>query len=128
MRVLVVAGDVYLLRALLSAFRKRGHMSYGATRGDWGLHASRLHSCAPFDVVVLGSEFPSGSKRKQAESGVEFIAELRARDPLLPVAMLTAEGASVPFGVTRIEGEPPVIRRVVRAVLKMGPRQGGLPL
>jgi hypothetical protein len=126
MKVLVVAGDVYLLRALLSAFRKRGHMSYGATRGDWALHASKLHSMVPFDAVVVGPEFQKGTRGM--ETGAEFIATIRKRDPLCPMAMMVPEGTPVPFGVTRIEGDPPCLRRVVRAVLKMGLRQGALPL
>lgn len=126
MKLLVVAGDVYLLRALLSAFRNRGHLSYGATRGDWALHASKLHSMVPFDAAVIGPEFQKGTR--STETGAEFIATIRKRDPLCPLAMMVPEGTPVPFGVTRIEGEPPIVRRVVRAVLTMGPRQGALPL
>lgn len=128
MRVLVVAGDVYLLRALLSAFRRKRILAWGSTRGDWSLHASKIHSAAPFDAVVVGSEFPSGSKRKPMETNAEFVARLKERDPLCPCVCLVPEGTAVPFGTTRIVGDPPVIRRVVRAVERMGPRQGSLAL
>lgn len=128
MRVLVICGDVPLLRALLSSFRKRGAMAWGATRADWALHAGKAHSAAPFDVVIVG---PSGSKRRPSETGAEFIAMLRARDPLMPVCMLAPEGEKVPFGVTKIDIDqnPSVLlRRILRIVQRMTPRQGALAL
>lgn len=127
MKVLIVAGDALLLRALLGAFRKRGHTSYGCTRADWILHASKLHSCAPFDCCVVGQEFHSGSKRKPVQTAMEFIAQFRAVDPLMPFVCMVREGESVPFGAAKVVGDP-VIRRVVRVVEKKGPRQGSLLL
>ena len=115
MKVLVVAGDVLLLRALLSAFRAKGVMSYGCTRGDWCLHAAKIHSAAPFDAVVVGGEFPSGSKRRPMETNAEFVARLSERDPLFPCACLVPdESAPVPFGVTRVVIIAHAVGKIIR--------------
>lgn len=131
MRVLIVVGDIPMMRALLGAFRRKGHISYACPRGDWALHASNLHSAAPFDATVVGPEFASGSKRRPSETAAEFVARLRERDPLMPVAVLAQDNEPVPFGALRIplDQEPSVlVRRVVRLVSKIGPRQGSLLL
>lgn len=131
MRILIVVGDIPMMRALLGAFRRKGHISYACPRADWALHASSLHSAAPFDATLVGPEFPSGSKRRPSETASEFVARLRERDPLMPVAVLAQDGERVPFGAVRIpvDQEPSVlVRRVVRLVSRMGARQGSLLL
>jgi DNA-binding response OmpR family regulator len=81
-RVLIVEDDAALRLAMTKALRVAGYEIIVAKTGDEGLE---LALGDPPDVVLLDVMLPG-------KNGFEVLAEIRARDPELPIVMITAKG------------------------------------
>ncbi|MFO0676493.1 MAG: response regulator transcription factor [Polyangiaceae bacterium] len=80
-KVLIVEDDAALRLAMTKALRAAGYVIVVAKTGDEGLE---LALADPPDVVLLDVMMPG-------KNGYEVLAELRARDPELPIVMITAK-------------------------------------
>ncbi len=81
-KVLIVEDDAALRLAMTKALRVVGYEVFVAKTGDEGLAAALAD---PPDVVLLDVMLPG-------KNGYEVLAELRSRDPELPIVMITAKG------------------------------------
>lgn len=81
-KVLIVEDDAALRLAMTKALRAAGYVVAVAKTGDEGLAAALAD---PPDCVLLDVMMPG-------KNGYEVLAELRARDPDLPIVMITAKG------------------------------------
>ncbi len=81
-KVLIVEDDAGLRLAMTKALRLAGYEIAVAKTGDEGLEMALAE---PPDVVLLDVMLPG-------KNGFEVLAELRSRDPELPIVMITAKG------------------------------------
>lgn len=81
-KVLIVEDDAALRLAMTKALRAAGYEIVTAKTGDEGLE---LALADPPDVVLLDVMLPG-------KNGYEVLSALRARDPELPIVMITAKG------------------------------------
>lgn len=82
-RILVVEDEPAIQRGLCDVLAYRGYEPAGVASGDEGL---RRGLAGGFDLVVLDLMLPG-------LGGFDVCRALRARDPRLPILMLTAHGA-----------------------------------
>lgn len=80
--VLIVEDDAALRLAMQKTLRAAGYKVLVAKAGDEGLEVALAENpdCVLLDVMMPG------------KNGYEVLAELRARDPELPIVMITAKG------------------------------------
>lgn len=80
--VLIVEDDAALRLAMQKTLRAAGYKVLVAKAGDEGLEIALAENpdCVLLDVMMPG------------KNGYEVLAELRARDPDLPIVMITAKG------------------------------------
>ena len=80
--VLIVEDEVHILRPLEDYFRAEGYRVASARDGERALEVAAEE---PPDCVILDVMLPK-------KDGIAVCRELRARDPLVPIIMLTARG------------------------------------
>jgi DNA-binding response OmpR family regulator len=126
-KVLIVEDDAALRLAMTKALRAAGYVVAVAKTGDEGLAAALAE---PPDCVLLDVMMPG-------KNGFEVLAELRARDPDLPIVMITAKGEEAdkvrglelgadeyvvkPVGVAELQARVGAALRRRRLVTRTGP-------
>ena len=90
MRILVVDDEPVVRDLTVEILRRSGHMPHGVQSAK---HALELLDHEPFDLVVSDVVMPE-------MTGVEFLYELRARRPDLPVVLMTG-GSQDPERATK---------------------------
>lgn len=126
-KVLIVEDDAGLRLAMTKALRAAGYEVFVAKDGVEGLDMALAD---PPDVVLLDVMLPG-------KNGYEVLAELRSRDPELPIVMITAKGEEAdkvrglelgadeyvvkPVGVAELQARVGAALRRRRLVLKSAP-------
>jgi CheY-like chemotaxis protein len=120
----LVADDEPMVREMISdSLTSAGHIVMSAVNG-----ADALARFKPgyYDLVITDRSMPG-------LNGDKLAAELKARDPQLPVIMLTGFGELMlaagekPEGVDRVIGKPVGVRRLRELVASVAPRARPVP-
>jgi DNA-binding NtrC family response regulator len=89
-KILVVDDEAVVRELTVEILRRSGHNPHGVTSAK---HALEMLDSEPFDLVVSDVVMPE-------MTGVEFLYELRARRPDLPVLLMTG-GSKEPERATK---------------------------